>query len=105
MFDPNNVSSYPIPVPPPSSTKQQSFRVVYISVPDELTGLDDEPFTGKLKSYHTMLGYRVAYMLTGEARFQAEYVAVLKRARAANGRPAFPFKNALYNAMNVKGRR
>ena len=103
VYDPVNIDANPRPVPPPSSTKVHAYRIQYVVRPEDMDALSDKPFNGLLETYATALAYRVAFWLTGDAKFEQQYQQAMRRARAATHRAAHPVQNRLYQAFAVKG--
>lgn len=77
VFDPKVVGGdgliRPVPLP---GTDSQSYYITYVSIPDEMTDLTDQPWNGIMDSYHQMLVYYVVYQLmfrAGDERWQAYF--------------------------------
>lgn len=105
VFDPGNEVSSPYPVPPPDADNVQAYRVTYVVRPTKMTALDDQPFHGKLDSFHDALAYRAAWLLTRDTAMLMEYERRLKEARGATNRGALAPNNPLYTRNVTRGGR
>lgn len=82
VWDPTAEIVTPVPVPPPDASNLQSFRIHYVIRPNKMDELTDEPFNGRLKSFHDILAYRAAWLLT---RDQVMFMELQRRMREAHG--------------------
>lgn len=105
VFDPGNEIGSPYPVPPPSAENVQAYRVTYVVRPDKMTSLEDQPFHGRLESFHDVLAYRAAWLLTRDDRLLAEYERRLREGRGSTNRGAQLPNNPLYTRNVIRGGR
>lgn len=96
VYDPTYEIATPYPVPPPDSAHIQSFRLTYVVRPTKMAELSDEPFNGRLESFHDILAYRAAYLMTRDAAMNAEYERRMREARGASNHGAVVAFNPLY---------
>jgi hypothetical protein len=105
MYDPAYDPDNPTPVPAPSVQFPQSFRLVYVLRPGEITGLGSVVFDGKFSGLHTVLAYRVAFLVTRDVAMLREYERAMN-ALAGQSRPAsVVVKNSLYQFSALGGPR
>lgn len=97
VYDPTAEVAVPYPVPPPDSTNIQAYRITYVVAPSKMSALTDQPFQGRLDSFHDVLAYRVAWLLTGNQQFQREYERRMNEAHGASGLGIVTVKNPLYS--------
>lgn len=83
VYDPAQLYNNPMPVPAPSVTYPHSYRLVYRVHPCEMETLADQPLDGKYPSFHDILAYRAAYLLTRDQNLYREYEMKVRRARAS----------------------
>lgn len=95
VWDPTGEVATPVPVPPPDATNLQSFRIHYVVRPTKMDELTDEPFNGRMDSFHDVLAYRAAWLLT---RDQAMFMEFQRRMREAHGKSTMGL-NVLKNLM------
>jgi hypothetical protein len=96
VYDPTYEIASPYPVPPPDSAHVQSFRLTYVVRPTKMAELSDEPFNGRLESFHDILAYRTAYLMTRDAAMNIEYERRMREARGASNHGAVVAFNPLY---------
>jgi hypothetical protein len=102
MYDPAYDPDCPRPAPGPSVEYPQSFRVVYVLRPAEVTGLDSIVFDGKFTGLHAVLAYRIAFLVTRDVAMLREYERAMN-ALAGQSRPASVVaQNPLYR-FNAPG--
>lgn len=95
VYDPSQDVNDPYPVPPPDTDKIQHYRMVYAVKPDKMDDLSDEPFTGEYDSFHVMLAYKVAYILSDNDKYFQEF----QRLRNALGGASRPPMLFAYNPL------
>lgn len=105
VYDPTHEIMRPRPVPPPDASNAQSFRVTYVVRPTKMQAMTDTPFNGRLESFHDVLAYRVAYLLTRDAVMAAEYTRRLRHARGASSHAPVAVVNPLYGRTVVQSGR
>jgi hypothetical protein len=105
IYDPAFDPDYLRPVPAPSVQYPQSFRVVYVLKPAEITSLESVVFDGKFTGLHTVLAYRVAFLVTRDVAMLREYERAMN-ALAGQSRPASVVaQNPLYRFTAPGGAR
>jgi hypothetical protein len=105
VYDPTYEIATPYPVPPPDADNVQSYRLTYVVRPTKMAELTDEPFNGRLESFHDILAYRAAYLMTRDNAMAAEYERRMREARgASNHGPVVAF-NPLYTRNVVSSGR
>lgn len=98
VYDPPQLYNNPTPVPPPSASTPQSFRMVYMIKPCDMENFADLPLDGKHPSFHDILAFRTAYLLTRDDRMLREYELKIRRARAATVQTAPVIQNPMFQA-------
>lgn len=83
VYDPAQDPNQPLLIPEPSIAHPQHLRMVYAVKPEPMVGMEDEPFNGKHESFHTILAYRVSYLMTGSEIHLREYERQMNAARGA----------------------
>jgi hypothetical protein len=96
VYDPSQLYVNPLPVPAPSAEGPQSFRMVYQIHPCEMEQLTDLPLDGRLPSFHDVLAYRAAYLLTRDETMLREFETKMRRARGRTFKAAPPVWNPLW---------
>lgn len=100
VYNPTSAAA-PMPIPPPSATYPQSFRVTYVIQPTKMTAMTDEPFGGLLESFHDVLAYRAAWLLGRDQTMAAEYERRIREARGASNQGIVVANNPLYRRTVV----
>ena len=103
VYDPVQVGSYPRPVPPPSASAEQNYRIVYAVEPTPMSDLTDEPFDGEYDSFHILIAYKVAYMMTGNQIHLREYEKRMNALHAKTRPHGFLPRNMFMTAYTVGG--
>jgi hypothetical protein len=96
MYDPAHDPDCPRPAPGPSVEFPQSIRVVYVLRPAEITGLDSVVFDGKFTGLHSVLAYRVAYLVTRDPLMLREYERSMNALAGQARPPSVVVRNPLY---------
>lgn len=104
VYDPTS-SDGPVPVPPPDATHLQSFRVTYVVRPAKMSAMSDVPFGGQLESFHDVLAYRAAWLLSQSAAMLREYERRLNAARGASTHQLRLVQNPLYSRNVIQNGR
>jgi len=105
VWDPTAEVATPYPVPPPDSSHVQAYRINYVVRPTKMDALEDEPFNGRLESFHDILAYRAAYLLARDPVMLGEYNRRLTAARGASMNGIMVTKNPMYTRTVVRGGR
>lgn len=105
MYDPAHNPDVPRPAPAPSPEHPQSIRVVYVQRPAPLTGLDSPIFDDKFDGLHTILAYRVAYLVLRDGAMLQEYERRMHQLAGQARPPGIVARNALYAAGALRGSR
>lgn len=105
VYDPAQIAATLHPVPPPSATTLQHYRVLYAQVPDKMDSLGDQPFAGLFDSFHVILAYKVAHLISGDERWSRQYELRMNQANAGTRKPQAMIQNRMYRAHAWKGRR
>lgn len=100
VHDPSYEIATPYPVPPPSLENPQAFRVTYVVRPTKMATMADEPFNGRLDSFHDLLVYRAVWLLIRDDKMLAEFERRMRAARGAYTHGVGMVVNPLY-ARNV----
>ena len=103
VYDPAQSGSYPRPVPPPDSSNPQNYRIVYAVEPTPMSALDDQPFDGQYDSFHILIAYKVAYMMTGNQIHLREYEKRMNALHAKTRPHGFLPRNMFMTAYTVGG--
>lgn len=103
VHDPQMEVATPVPVPNPAADNLQSFRIHYVVKPGKMVEMGDEPFNGKLDSFHDVLAYRAAWLMTGNQAMLAEYERRMREARSKTTQGVATIKNSLYAASMATG--
>ena len=101
VYDPSQMYVNPLPVPAPTAAAPQSFRMVYQVHPCEMEELADEPLDGRLPSFHDVIAYRAAFLLTRDAALMQEYEVKIRRARGRTFKGAPPVWNPLWSTTGA----
>lgn len=96
VYDPAQLYNNPTPVPPPSAEYPHDYRMVYMVRPCPMENFPDLPLDGKHASFHDILAYRAAYLLTRDDRLGREHELKIRRARAATVQTAPVIQNPLW---------
>jgi hypothetical protein len=96
VFDPSYEVATPYPVPPPGPSNIQSYRITYVVRPTKMQTMTDEPFNGRLESFHDVLAYRTAFLLARAPELMMEYERRLREARGATNHGAVTVFNPMY---------
>lgn len=105
VYDPTYEISSPYPVPPPDANNVQSYRITYVVRPAKMDSMDDEPFNGRLESFHDILCYRAAFLLSRTPDLMMEYEKRLREARGASNHGLVVAYNPLYRRVVSSGGR
>lgn len=104
VYDPTS-SEGPVPVPPPDATHLQSFTFTYVVRPAKMVAVSDEPFSGQLESFHDVLAFRAAWLLTQSGGMLREYETRLNAARGASTHHLRLVQNPLYSRNVIRNGR
>jgi hypothetical protein len=96
VFDPTYEIASPYPVPPPGPDNIQSYRITYVVRPTKMGSLTDEPFNGRMESFHDVLAYRTAFLLARAPELMMEYERRLREARGAANHGIVTVVNPMY---------
>jgi len=105
VHDPTYEIATPYPVPPPDSQNVQSFRITYVVRPTKMVELTDEPFNGRLESFHDILAYRATWLLTQSQAMLFEFERRMREARGASNHGVITAVNPLYRRNVIQSGR
>lgn len=105
VYDPSYEIATPYPVPPPDPSNVQSYRITYVVRPTKMESLTDEPFNGRLESFHDILAYRAAFLLSRAPELMMDYERRLREARGASNHGLVVAYNPMYRrVVHARGR-